>query len=108
MLDIFNVELKQTRFYQEVFAEGLEEGIQKGILEGVQKGRQKGRQEGEGLLLMRQLERKFGPLGKEARSRINGADAETPLVWDEQVLTAPSLEVVFGEPGGPGQGFRNF
>ncbi|MFO1370864.1 MAG: hypothetical protein U1F42_00110 [Candidatus Competibacteraceae bacterium] len=23
MLDIFNVELKQTRFYQEVFAEGL-------------------------------------------------------------------------------------
>lgn len=26
MLDMFNVELKQTRFYQEVFAEGLEEG----------------------------------------------------------------------------------
>jgi predicted transposase YdaD len=26
MLDIFNVELKQTRFYQEVFTEGLEEG----------------------------------------------------------------------------------
>ena len=26
MLDIFNVDLKQTRFYQEVFAEGVAEG----------------------------------------------------------------------------------
>ena len=26
MLNVFNVELKETRFYQEVFAEGLEEG----------------------------------------------------------------------------------
>lgn len=34
MLDIFNVELKQTRFYQEVFAEGLEEGRQEGRQEG--------------------------------------------------------------------------
>lgn len=39
MLDIFNVELKQTRFYQEVFAEGLEEGHKE--------GRQEGRQEGQ-------------------------------------------------------------
>ena len=28
ILYIFNVELKQTRFYQEVFTEGLEEGHQ--------------------------------------------------------------------------------
>jgi predicted transposase YdaD len=34
MLDIFNVELKQTRFYQEVFAEGLEEGQKEGRQEG--------------------------------------------------------------------------
>jgi len=43
MLDIFNVELKQTRFYQEVFAEGLEEGHK----EGRQEGRQEGREEGQ-------------------------------------------------------------
>ena len=30
MLDMLNVELKQTRFYQEVFAEGLEEGQKEG------------------------------------------------------------------------------
>ena len=39
MLDILNVELKQTRFYQEVFAEGKDEGLQK--------GRQEGRQEAQ-------------------------------------------------------------
>ena len=38
MLDIFNVELKQTRFYQEVFAEGLEEGRQEGRQEGTLTG----------------------------------------------------------------------
>jgi predicted transposase YdaD len=30
MLDMLDVELKQTRFYQEVFAEGLEEGQKEG------------------------------------------------------------------------------
>jgi predicted transposase/invertase (TIGR01784 family) len=30
MLNVLNVELKETRFYQEVFAEGLEEGRQEG------------------------------------------------------------------------------
>lgn len=32
MLDILNVELKQTRFYQEVFAEGKDEGLQQASL----------------------------------------------------------------------------
>ena len=40
MLDILNVELKQTRFYQEVFAEGKDEGQQEGLQKGLQKGRQ--------------------------------------------------------------------
>ncbi len=30
MLNVLNAELKETRFYQEVFAEGLEEGRQEG------------------------------------------------------------------------------
>ena len=34
MLNVLNVELKDTRFYQEVFAEGLEEGRQEGRQEG--------------------------------------------------------------------------
>jgi predicted transposase/invertase (TIGR01784 family) len=34
MLNVLNVELKETRFYQEVFAEGLEEGREEGREEG--------------------------------------------------------------------------
>jgi predicted transposase/invertase (TIGR01784 family) len=34
MLNVLNVELKETRFYQEVFAEGLEEGQREGRQEG--------------------------------------------------------------------------
>jgi len=30
ILDIFNVDLKQTRFYQEIFAEGVAEGREEG------------------------------------------------------------------------------
>ena len=38
MLNVLNVELKETRFYQEVFAEGLEEGREEGREEGQRAG----------------------------------------------------------------------
>ena len=76
MLNFNDVSLKQTRFYQDVFGEG--------------------RVEGEAALLLRQLERKFPPLPESARQRIATADAETLLVWGEQILDASSLEDVWG------------
>jgi len=48
MLALNEIELKQTRFYQEVVEEGRQEG------------HQKGRQEGEQILLQRMLTRRFG------------------------------------------------
>jgi predicted transposase/invertase (TIGR01784 family) len=56
MLALNEIELKQTRFYQEIAEEERQEGIQ----EGIQKGIQKGRQEECVALLTRQLRRKFG------------------------------------------------
>lgn len=50
MIGLQDVELKQTRFYQDVFAEGCQEGLEKG------------RQEGEFALVSRLLQRRFGPL----------------------------------------------
>jgi predicted transposase YdaD len=49
-------DLKQTRFYQEVFAEGKQEG----------------RQEGEVALVLRLLERRCGVLTPEVKERIAG------------------------------------
>ncbi len=46
--------MKETRFYQEVFAEGLEEGRQKGWQQGLQKGQEKGQRE-ERLRIARSL-----------------------------------------------------
>ena len=50
MLNINDVELKQTRFYQDVFAEG--------------------ELNGEARLIVRQLNRRFGPLESDAAERI--------------------------------------
>ena len=58
MLSVYEVELKQTRFYQEVSAEGREEGRE----EGKQEGLKAGKQEECILLLCRLLRRKFGLL----------------------------------------------
>ena len=52
--------------------------------------------EGEVKMLRRQLESKFGPLRDDDRRRIEAADAERLLDWGERVLTARSLNEVFG------------
>ena len=79
-----DVELKQTRFYQDVFAEGLIEG------EAIGKTR------GEAAMLLKLLERKFHAVPESAHKRIEAADAETLLVWGERVLDANSLDEVWG------------
>jgi len=76
MFGLNDVDLKTTRFYQDVFAEG--------------------RVEGEAALLLRRLERKFRPLPESARQRIAAANAETLLAWGERVLDARSLDEVWG------------
>ena len=73
----------------------IEKYIDQGHQKGHQKGRQEGRQEGEALVLLRQIELKFGPPSATVRQRIRAADAETLLRWLERVLTADTLEAVF-------------
>ena len=81
MLESHDIDLKQTRFYQEVFAEGRTEG----------------RTEGEAKLLRRQLIRRFGPLPAWAEARLTGAEPAQLEVWGERVLEAATLEAVFAE-----------
>jgi predicted transposase YdaD len=54
MLRLPNTDLRQTRFYQEVFAEG----------------RQEGAQQAETRLLLRQIARRFGPPAPDLPQRI--------------------------------------
>jgi hypothetical protein len=51
-------------------------------------------QKGEANVLLRQIERKFGPPNPSVRRRIEEADAETILEWSERILDAETLDAV--------------
>lgn len=83
MLEFLNVDLKKTRFYQDVYSEGR------------MAGRDEGRTEGEAALLLRLLERRFGNVPEDTQQRIRKADAETLLLWGERILDAKTLEDIW-------------
>ena len=58
MLELTDTDLKQSRFYQDIFAEGKQEG------------RQEGRQEGEVTLVLRLLQRRCGELKPALKERV--------------------------------------
>jgi hypothetical protein len=58
---------------------------------------QQGKQQGEGLLLQRQLIRRFGALPDNIVALLAGASLEQLETWGDQVLDAKSLDEVFGE-----------
>lgn len=58
MLGYNDIELKQTRFYQDVYSEGKLEGKAEGKLEG------------ESTIILRLLKRRFGPIPNDVQKRI--------------------------------------
>ena len=82
MLGYNDISLKETRFYQDVYAEGQQEG------------RQEGRQEGEAKLILRQLTRRFGVLGGDTQSRIKCLNITQLEALGEALLDFSSKEDV--------------
>ena len=70
-----DVQLKQTRFYQEIAEEE--------------------RREGETQLLIRQLSKRFGPLPSWVQNKFLQADNEKLELWSERILDAKTLAEVF-------------
>ncbi len=66
LLHLPEVELKQTRFYQDVFGRGVPEGRTEGRAEG----RAEGQQQGEAALVLRQLRRRLGALAADLETQI--------------------------------------
>lgn len=117
--EIFHVELKQTRFYQDVFREGemegkkegreeghmegrieglkegQKEGRKEGLKEGHQEGQKEGRQQGERLVLRRMLVKRFGALPEWAEQRLIDADIAQLEQWTDRILDATTLDEVF-------------
>jgi predicted transposase/invertase (TIGR01784 family) len=70
ILDLKQMDITQSRFYQEIRAEALQEGHQEGRQAGHQEGRQEGRQEEAANLVLRLLNRRFGTLSSEQIDRL--------------------------------------
>jgi len=68
--------------------------IDRYIEQGRQQGIALGEQQGEAKVLLRQIERKFGPPSESVRQRLAEADADTLLDWSERILSADSLDAV--------------
>ena len=60
----------------------------------IEQGRQEGRQEGGAAILLRLIDRKFGPPSETVRARISSADPDSLLRWSDRILTADSLDAV--------------
>ncbi len=93
MLALNDIELKQTRFYQEI----AEEERQIGEQIGKQKGEKKGMQKGEQILLQRMLTRRFGEFPDWAQKRLLQANLKQLEQWADRLLDAPSLDDVFND-----------
>lgn len=70
-----------------------QEGLQQGLEQGLEQGELRGRR----ALLRRLLEVKFGPLDSQILERLNAADADMLDRFAERVVTATSLEELFGD-----------
>jgi predicted transposase YdaD len=78
MLGYNDISLKETRFYQDVYAEGQQEG----------------RQEGEAKLILRLLIRLFGELGIDTQNRITHLNVEQLEALGEALLDFSAKEDV--------------
>jgi hypothetical protein len=82
---------------------GMQKGIQKGMQEGIQKGKEEGMQKGkeEGSLeeacsmLLRILERRFGPVPEGFVKKVNSASLPEIHHWTDLSLDAEKLEDIF-------------
>ena len=65
------------------------------VLDWTMQWQEAGRRTGGAELLLRQAERKFGPLGQHDRLRIEMASRDRLLDWGERLVMARTLEEVF-------------
>ncbi len=83
-------EVKEVQMVVSIYEErGIEKGIQQGITQGIAQGVTRGEQK----LLLRLIERKFGHVPEDVRSRVEAiTDLEAIEQLADTILTAQSLE----------------
>ena len=85
---------KERELRDAAVKKALDDGVSQGISQGISQGVVKG----ERALLVRQLRARFGSVPSATNARIEAADATLVERWGDRVLTAQTLDEVFGEP----------
>ncbi|WP_242518278.1 hypothetical protein [Halochromatium roseum] len=83
--------LEQTAPGDSIMQTFIDRYIEQGREQGIEQGIEQGKAE----MLLRLMERKFGPADARLRQQIQEADAETLLEWSDRILTAETPEAVF-------------
>ena len=73
----------------------METFIDRYIAQGERCGEQRGEQRGQAKILLRLIERKFGPPSEPIRTRITEADPDTLLMWFDRAIDARSVDEVW-------------
>ncbi len=83
MIGLQDIELKQTRFYRDVFSEGEQEGLEKGLVKGLEQG--------ELAIVLRVLQRRLGPLPETLRERLGQLERPRIEALSDIMLDLPSV-----------------
>lgn len=84
-------------FYEMGLEMARNEERQKGLEQGRELGLEQGLAQGATSLLLRLLERKFGPLPSAGAARVQAAPLHDVERWSERILDAATLSDVFAE-----------
>ncbi len=96
-----NAMLEQTieRWFDEATTKGLNKGIQQGMQQGMQQGTQQGIQQGLAKAVGLQVQLRFGSVPAWAQARLDEANTQQLIGWTGAILTATSLQELFGADG---------
>ena len=95
VVDLMEMKAMLAERVQEWTRKWKQEGMEEGRQQGRQEGRQEGLQKGQAELLVKILERQFGPLPPVYQQRILTAGPDDIWRWVEQALIATALGQVF-------------
>lgn len=70
-------------------------GLEQGIQQGVQQGMQQGMQQGEALILIEQLEYRFGSISLELKEKIQKANHQMLSLWSKKIFSAKIVTDLF-------------
>jgi hypothetical protein len=76
----------------------LAEGEARGRAEGEARGRAEGEARGQAKMLLTLMERRFGPLSEDQRTRILSADGATVTAWANRLFDANSVDDLLSQP----------